>query len=607
MRIKRLRDKLLLSAVAISVVVALASMLAVSFVIRQQHLDQSNALLHKAARIIDVSLAERKENQLTASRRLATQNNLGSTIWYLAQYAQSDVDRETLFNTYQQLVRDTYKIGRAAKFSKTGVYDAAGNLVSFSLLDKEDELVGFVERFPTPMFQVASLKEGEEVSRKTLMSTSSVAKINPKFNTPLPAQESVHYALVDGLLAIESHVPILDAVFDTKTGRQEIKQLGLVVTVQSLDQAFVDQLSRLSDIEINIFSPQGLSRGTLAAYRQPEWSDVQPSLTAKQSALTFNEVSIDGMGFYQCMIPLFSDKQLVGTIVALHSKDVVQKDNWQMMKTLGLIALACLVFIFPFAWYFANSISRPLTTLSRVFRDVAGGKRVETMNEELSQLANGKNRDDELGDLTQSFMAMVDAVKQKIAQINELNASLESRVEKSTAQLRTANAELVRLANIDVLTGLYNRRAFFEIASLAHAQTKRSKRELTLIMLDIDNFKSINDHFGHPAGDEVLRQIGHQLAITARESDTAARYGGEEFVVLATDAGITEGVFLAERIRDAMKAIKVTGAGHVITPTASLGIACLRPGETFEQLCARADSALYLAKQAGRDRVVEAS
>lgn len=439
------------------------------------------------------------------------------------------------------------------------------------------------------------------------MSTSSVAKINPKFNTPLPAQESVHYALVDGLLAIESHVPILDAVFDTKTGRQEIKQLGLVVTVQSLDQAFVDQLSRLSDIEINIFSPQGLSRGTLAAYRQPEWSDVQPASTAKQSALTFNEVSIDGMGFYQCMIPLFSDKQLVGTIVALHSKDVVQKDNWQMMKTLGLIALACLVFIFPFAWYFANSISWPLTTLSRVFRDVAGGKRVETMNEELSQLANGKNRDDELGDLTQSFMAMVDAVKQKIAQINELNASLESRVEKSTAQLRTANAELVRLANIDVLTGLYNRRAFFEIASLAHAQTKRSKRELTLIMLDIDNFKSINDHFGHPAGDEVLRQIGHQLAITARESDTAARYGGEEFVVLATDAGITEGVFLAERIRDAMKAIKVTGAGHVITPTASLGIACLRPGETFEQLCARADSALYLAKQAGRDRVVEAS
>jgi diguanylate cyclase (GGDEF)-like protein len=102
-------------------------------------------------------------------------------------------------------------------------------------------------------------------------------------------------------------------------------------------------------------------------------------------------------------------------------------------------------------------------------------------------------------------------------------------------------------------------------------------------------------------------QIGHQLAITARESDTAARYGGEEFVVLATDAGMAEGVFLAERIRDAMKTIKVTGAGHVITPTASLGIACLRPGETFEQLCARADSALYLAKQAGRDRVVEAS
>lgn len=606
MRIRRLRDKLLLSAVGISILVALASMLAVSFVIRQQHLDQSNTLLHKASRIIGDSLAERKENQLIATRRLATQNNLGSTIWYLSQYAQSDVDRETLFNTYQQLVRDTYELAQVATLSKTSIYDASGNLVSFALLDNSDKLVGFLDRFPTPMFQVASLKEHEEISRKTLISTSSVAKVKAKFGMPLPNQESVHYALVDDVLAIETYVPILDAVFDANSGKQEIKQLGLLVTVQALDQAFVDQLSRLSDIQINVFTSKGLSRGTLAAYRKPEWSEMQVALNAKNSALSFNEINIDGSGYYQCMIPLFTDKNIVGTIVALYSKEIARKDNWQMIKTLGMIALACLVFIFPFAWYFASSISQPLTTLSQVFRGVASGKRVDTMNEELSQLARGKKRDDELGDLTQSFMAMVDAVKQKMAQINEMNASLENRVNEGTAQLRAANAELVRLANIDVLTSLYNRRAFFEIAGLAHAQSKRSKRELTLIMLDIDNFKLINDNFGHPIGDEVLRQIGHSLAITARESDTPARYGGEEFVVLAPDTNATDGLVLAERIREAMRAIKVGADGRMITPTASLGIACLRPGETFEQLCVRADRALYLAKQTGRDRVMEA-
>ncbi|MES2047369.1 MAG: diguanylate cyclase [Pseudomonadota bacterium] len=605
MRIRFLRDKLLLSVVAISMMVALASMLAVSFVIRQQHLDQSSALLHKASRIINDSLDERKENQLIATRRLATQNNLGSTIWYLAQYAQSDVDRETLFTTYQQLVRDTYKLGRTARFSKTAIYDALGNLASFALLDHSDELVGFVDRFPSPMFQVFSLKNGDEISKKTLTSTASVAKINLNFASPMPNQESVHYAVVDGFLAIESHVPILDLAFDAATGKQEIKQLGLVVSVQPLDQLLVDQLSRLTDIKINIFTPKGYSYGNLANYRLPDWRGVQTTITLKNTEMAFNQIVVDGEGFYQSLIPLFSEQQVVGTIVGLHSKNIVQRDTWQMIQILGLIALACQVLIFPFAWYFANSISQPLTTLGRVFRGVASGKNVDTMNEELNELAK-VGPEDELGDLTQSFIMMVDTIKQKIKQINEINSSLENRVEESIAQLRTANAELGRLANIDALTNLCNRRAFFEIANLATAQTKRSNRDLTLIMLDVDNFKSINDRFGHPVGDEVLRQIGVCLSKTARESDTPARYGGEEFVVLAVDTDLAEGIVLAERIRSALKTIALHVDFQSINPTASMGVACLRHDESFEQLCARADAAMYLAKNAGRDQVVEA-
>jgi diguanylate cyclase (GGDEF)-like protein len=594
----------LLSVIAISIVVALASMLAVSFVIRQQHLDQSSALLHKATRIINDSLDERKENQLIATRRLATQNNLGSTIWYLAQYAQSDVDRETLFTTYQQLVRDTYKLGRTARFSKTAIYDASGNLVSFALLDRSDESLGFVERFPSPMFQVFSLKNGDELSRKTLVSTASVAKINLNFGAPMPKQESIHYAVVDGFLSIETYVPILDLAFDATTGKQEIKQLGLVVSVQPLDQLLVDQLSRLTDIKINIFTPQGFSCGNLLSYRLPDWKGVKTGITVKSTEMAFNEIVVEGEGFYQSLIPLFTNQQVVGTIVALHSKQIVQRDTWQMIQTLGLIAFACLLLILPFGWYFANSISQPLTTLGRVFRGVANGKKVDTMNDELNKLAK-LGRDDELGDLAQSFIVMVDTVKQKIEQINEINSSLENRIEESTAQLRAANAELGRLANIDALTNLCNRRAFFEIANLATAQIKRSKQNLTLIMLDVDNFKSINDRFGHPVGDEVLRQIASCLTKTARESDTPARYGGEEFVVLAVDTDLAEGLVLAERIRAALKTITLHIDFQSINPTASMGVACLRQDESFEQLCARADAAMYLAKNAGRDRVIE--
>lgn len=604
MRILRLRNKLLLSVVAVSIVVALASMLAVSFVVRQQHLDQSNALLQKASRIINDSLDERKENQLIATRRLATQTNLGSTIWYLAQYAQSDIDRETLFATYLQLVMDTYKLGRTGRFVKTAIYDASGNLVSFAVLDHSDEMVGFVDRYPQPVFRVSSLKNGDEVSRKSLISSVAVAKIKMNFGAPIPKQESVHYAVVDGYLAIESQVPILDLAFDATTGKQEMKQLGFLVSVQALDQLFVDQLTRLTDTKINIFTPLGYSVGNLRSYHVPDWNDVQKTTPVKITEMGFNEIVVDGVGFYQSLIPLVANQQVTGTIVALQSKEIVQKNTWQMIRILALIALACLLLILPFAWYFTNSIAQPLATLGRVFRGVASGKNVDSMYDELNELAK-VGPENELGDLTQSFMMMVDTVKQKIEQINDINASLEKRIEESTAQLRTANAELGHLANIDALTNLCNRRSFFEIANLEAVQTKRSKRALTLIMLDVDNFKSINDRFGHPVGDEVLRQIGNCLAGTARESDTPARCGGEEFVILAPDTDLIDGVVLAERMRTALKAISIKVDFQVINPTASVGVACLRQDETFEQLFARADAAMYLAKNAGRDRVIE--
>ncbi len=435
MKIRQLKNKLLLGAVAISFVVAIASMLAVSWVIRQQYLEQSNALLRKASSVIEDNLAERKDNLLTASRQLATQKNLGPTIWYLAQYAQSDIGRETLFNTYQQLARDTDKIGRTAKLSKITVYDSTGNLVAFALTDGSSELVGFVERSSMPVFQVAALKDGEELNRQNLREATSVAKIDFAFSGRLPQRESVHYTIVDGLLAIESHVPILGEAFNPTSGKQEIKQLGLVAMVQSLDQAFVDHLSRLTDVKINVFTPQGFNSGGMTAYRNPDWGSVKTGLDARPLAITLNEIAIEGKGYYQSLIPLYTDKYLVGTITALHSKDVAQKNTWQMIQILGLIAAASLLLIFPFAWYFASSISHPLTILSHIFRGVANGKPSNTLSEELSQLETEKKRDDELGDLTQSFIAMDQAINQKIQQIKEINASLEHKVKKRTAKL----------------------------------------------------------------------------------------------------------------------------------------------------------------------------
>lgn len=435
MKVRRLKSKFLLAAVTICIIMSLSSMLAVSWVIHQQFLNQSHAQLIKASSLINDNLAERKDSLLAASRQLAMQKNLGSTIWYLAQYARTDANHQILFNTYLQLAKDAEKIGRTAKLSKIAIYDATGNLIAFTSFDSSSELVGFVESFPTPAFQVTTLKDGEELSSKNLQRANSVAKIDFEFGGRLPQDESVHYAVVDELLAIESYIPIMGSVYDPMSGKQEIKQLGFVVAAQSLDQAFAEHLSHLTDTKINVFIPQGFNSGVVSAYQKPDWGSVQLNRSPQPIAITFNETTINGQDHYQSLIPLYNDKLHVGTIAALRSQDVVVKNTWEIILILGLIEGVSLLLIFPFAWYFASSISRPLSLLSHVFHDISSGKQSGTLSDRFRQLEIEKKRDDELGDFTQSFINMDHAVNQKIREINEINASLEHKVEERTTTL----------------------------------------------------------------------------------------------------------------------------------------------------------------------------
>ncbi|MCX7192249.1 MAG: diguanylate cyclase [Proteobacteria bacterium] len=593
MKITRLRSKLLLGATAMGIVMALTSMLAVSWVISGQYLNQSNALLEKASKIINEDLTDRKNNQLIASRQLAMQKNLGSTIWYLSQYQQADVNREMLFVTYQQLVKDTYKTGRVARLSEIFIYDSKGRLVTFALFDSSGELVGFVEHNPEPVFQVAMLKEGEELNRNNLRAMNSVAKIGFQFSGPLPQQESVHYAVVNGELAIESQVPIMGEAFDPGSGRQEIKQLGLVVTVQPIAQAFVDQLSRLTDTRINVFTTQGYSSGNLPAYRVP-------NVQAVDKIPALNEVKIEGELYYQSLIPLYSGTRLAGTIAVLNSRELVRKNTWEMIETLGLIALASLLLMLPFSWYLAVSISHPLTVLSRVFLGVASGR--ETLDHELGELE--KRRGDELGDLTRSFIAMNDAVKQKIQQINEINASLEDKIDQRTRELRLANNELTKLATHDVLTGLPNRQLVSDRLVQALTAARRDKAHLALMFIDLDEFKPVNDTYGHDVGDLLLKEVAKRIHGCIRESDTVSRVGGDEFIVLLPiiEAGGDAGE-VAEKIRLALNQ-PFELAGYKLRISSSIGIA-IYPEHGIDEstLLKNADTAMYDAKNNGRNTV----
>jgi len=155
----------------------------------------------------------------------------------------------------------------------------------------------------------------------------------------------------------------------------------------------------------------------------------------------------------------------------------------------------------------------------------------------------------------------------------------------------------------DAQTGLFNRRAFEEL--LAIEAERREQVPLSLLLIDIDDFKSINDRFGHPAGDQVISAVGKAIGEECRGGDLAARYGGEEFAVLLPGAGVSSAASVAERIRGRIASLGFSFCCEDFVVTGSFGVACRREpqGGGAGELVSQADGALYQAKRGGKNRV----
>lgn len=165
--------------------------------------------------------------------------------------------------------------------------------------------------------------------------------------------------------------------------------------------------------------------------------------------------------------------------------------------------------------------------------------------------------------------------------------------------------EFKKLATIDALTELYNRRYFIEQADKEYLRAKRYDLSLSLISIDIDHFKKVNDNYGHPAGDKVLIEVSKLLKKSLRETDVLARIGGEEFSILLPETTATEALVFAERIRIAQSDLRISGDWQgEIQLSVSIGISSYQVDDLdFDELFSRADKALYQAKNAGRNQV----
>jgi diguanylate cyclase (GGDEF)-like protein len=172
---------------------------------------------------------------------------------------------------------------------------------------------------------------------------------------------------------------------------------------------------------------------------------------------------------------------------------------------------------------------------------------------------------------------------------------------KTHITLKQQHDQLVKMATRDQLTGLYNRHFLSDILEKKVSESKRHNKVLSVVIVDIDHFKNVNDTFGHLTGDVILKAVAKIMESSVRKEDVAARFGGEEFIIVLDSCTADDALVKAEKLRSEIEALHPEG----ILVTASFGVAQLQPDmQRYEDLLKNADTALYIAKEEGRNRVV---
>ncbi len=197
---------------------------------------------------------------------------------------------------------------------------------------------------------------------------------------------------------------------------------------------------------------------------------------------------------------------------------------------------------------------------------------------------------------------MFNAISDQTKRLESLNRQLKD----VNSELEKKNKKLYELATYDYLTKLYNRAFVMDMFSKEFSKSKRHGHELACLLLDIDNFKKINDTYGHLTGDVVLRQIGLRLKADIREQDIVGRYGGEEFLIVLPNTNLEQALFVAEKVRKKIEDLEIRSNNKMIKTSVSIGVSDINHNgpDKVDDLLYQADTALYRAKRKGKNRTV---
>lgn len=372
------------------------------------------------------------------------------------------------------------------------------------------------------------------------------------------------------------------------TYAKSIKNGKEVVAIDLLIADYLNSFKNHVDInktELYLFNSNKLILSSLSK-NSNSFNDFILNITDLKKYETTQIVEKDNKKFLIRIIKIDNNKQDNYLALIAEYKNILKPYNQEILWLLFVFIFTGLITI-PLILYFSRVISKPIYSLVRQ------SKKIEKQDFNISKIDTSIHE----------ILLLSSAFSNMSKSIYDYQTSLEEKILQRTKELYEKNEELERLSITDKLTGLYNRAKLDSVLNTEFEKATRYNDIFSVIIMDIDFFKSVNDNFGHQIGDDVLKESAKILSSCIRTSDTLGRWGGEEFLIICPNSKQEDAIKLANRINIAIK--QHTFLTYPRKVTMSLGVASYCSiFKKAEDIVASADIALYKAKQAGRDRVV---
>lgn len=432
----RLTSKLTMGVLGLIIFIMAASTAVVGYLIQKQNAAGTEAKLEQGLNLIRYDLSLLTEKLLIDARQIAVTNDMGTKIKFLIEEKSNPL---LTADTYAEVAQSIYEVSITGDIWQAAIYDSERDLAGFAIMTSEGAIVGYPQAQPNPGLKIARLKRGDQLSANAWQDEGEFTTIPGKLEYDLVSKEEAVFETIENQLCLTAHLPIAAEMYNQETGALEQRTVGVVKAISKLDEDFVKRLSKLTGLQINLFTLQGLSVGDLQEYTThnfEEYPVAKETWTLASQPNLFNTITLAQGSYYQGVIPLYHETACIGAIVALYSKTLAQATTWQMLKLLAVVFVGSILLITPFTILVAKGLATPLLQGVEFSKMVAQGDLTSMLE---------IDRKDEIGKMVEALNLMISKLKEIVITIkmaaDNVTSGSQQMISSATAMSQGANTQ----------------------------------------------------------------------------------------------------------------------------------------------------------------------